>query len=89
VRKEARKAQVLDGIAWFTAYNGYPPSYRDVATYVGIAHSFVYDLIRELRADGLIDAQTPKVSRTLTLTDAGRDAVRSANLSRRPEPAGG
>lgn len=74
-RKEARKAQVLEAVALFTLNNGYAPSYRDVASYVGISHSLVHGYVRELRADGLIDARHPSVSRALTLTDAGRGVV--------------
>lgn len=77
-RKEVRKARVLEGIAMFTLNNGYPPSYRDVAEYVGASHSLVYGYVKELRADGLIDARDPRLSRALTLTDAGRDTVRPA-----------
>lgn len=75
--KEIRKARVLEGIALFTLNNGYPPSYRDVADYVGASHSLVYGYVKELRADGLIHARTPSVSRALTLTDTGRAAASS------------
>ena len=77
-RREARKARVLEEIAAFTAEYGYPPSYRDLATKVGIAHSAVFGLVEELRTDGLIHERHPEAmwhSRTLTLTDAGRAAV--------------
>jgi Mn-dependent DtxR family transcriptional regulator len=80
-RKEARKAQVLDGIALFWLNNGIPPSYRDIAEYMGISHSLVHGYVKELRADGLIDARNPKLSRALNLTDAGRAAT-SATVKR-------
>lgn len=70
-RKENRKTQVLEGIALFHANNGYPPSYRDLAEYVGVAHSLVHGYVKELRTDGLIDERDPQVTRALTLTPAG------------------
>lgn len=76
--KENRKAQVLEAIAVFHAGNGYHPSYRDVADYVGIAHSLVHGYVKELRSDGLIDDRDPKVTRALTLTPAGRELVGDA-----------
>ena len=74
-KKEYRKAEVLAGIALFEANNGYAPSYRDVAEYVGVSHSLVYGYVKELQADGLIHATHAKVSRALRLTDAGRAAT--------------
>lgn len=79
-RKEISKTRVLEAIALFYANTGYHPSYRDVAEYVGVAHSLVHGYVKELRADGLIDERDPKVTRALTLTPAGAalasDAVR-------------
>lgn len=77
-KKEASKTRVLEAIALFHANTGYHPSYREVADYVGIAHSLVHGYVKELRADGLIDARDPKVSRALTLTPAGRELVSDA-----------
>ena len=85
--KEVRKARVLEGIALFTLNNGYPPSYRDVAAYVGASHSLVHGYIKELRDDGLINAPRSKVSRAITLTDAGSDAVRSVVERWRTKPS--
>jgi Mn-dependent DtxR family transcriptional regulator len=70
--KENRKARVLAGIALFQQEQGYPPSYRDLGDYVGISHSLIHGYVKELRADGLIHERDPKISRSLTLTDAGR-----------------
>lgn len=77
-KKEASKTRVLEAIAVFYANYGYPPSYRDVAEYVGCAHSLVHGYVKELRADGLIDERDPKVTRALTLTPAGRELVGDA-----------
>ena len=76
--KETRKAQVLEAIALFHANTGYHPSYRDVAEYMGVAHSLVHGYVKELRSDGLIDDRDPKVTRALTLTPAGRRLVAPA-----------
>lgn len=73
--KEARKARVLTAIAEFTDEYGYPPSYRNLAEAVGIAHSAVFHLVESLRTDGLINerhAKAPWHSRAITLTPAGR-----------------
>lgn len=80
-QKEKSKSRVLRGIATFTEKHGYPPSYRDLAELAGIAHSLVHVYVRELRADGLIDERDPKITRAITLTDAGL-AQLSGNHSR-------
>lgn len=75
MKKGDRKAQVLKAVALFNVNNGYPPSYRDLGEYVGIAHSAVHRLVQELRTDGLIHERNTKTSRTITLTHAGSAAA--------------
>lgn len=79
--KEDRKARVLEEIAKITETQGYPPSYRDLAESVGIAHSAVFYLVESLRTDGLIHDRKEKHSRAITLTDAGRAAVGRSPVS--------
>lgn len=89
--KEDRKARVLEAVAVFTHDFGYPPSYRDLARSVGLAHSAVYGLVEELRTDGLINerkADSQWHARAITLTDLGRSAVRSGALDRAAITAG-
>lgn len=69
----------------FTEDFGYPPSYRDLAKSVGLAHSAVYGLVEDLRTDGLINDRKENSqwhARAITLTDDGRAAVRAAALDR-------
>ena len=73
--KEVRKAQVLEAVDILTYIQGYPPSYRDLAQAIGIAHSGVYLLVQALRADGLIHEPMERRSRAITLTSAGKSAV--------------
>ena len=76
LKKEASKARVLEAIASITESLGYPPSYRDIAETVGLAHSAVYYIVESLRADGLIyERDEAKHSRSIRLTDAGRTAL--------------
>lgn len=89
--KETRKARVLEAVAVFTHDFGYPPSYRDLARSVGLAHSAVYGLVEELRTDGLINDRKENSqwhARAITLTDAGRADVRAAALGRAAIRAG-
>jgi Mn-dependent DtxR family transcriptional regulator len=86
-RKEASKTRVLEAIALFYANTGYHPSYRELGEYLGVAHSLVHGYVKELRADGLIDARDPKVSRALTLTPAGRELVSDAVNSWATKPS--
>lgn len=77
-KKEDRKARVLEAIAAFSDEFGYPPSYRDLAKKVELAHSAVFYVVEELRTDGLINERHPQGnwhSRAITLTDAGRAAI--------------
>jgi len=75
--KEDRKARVLIAISLFTKNYGYPPSYRDLAHMLGIAHSAVFYVVESLRTDGLIHDRASKTSRSIVLTDRGRAAVAS------------
>lgn len=70
-KKEDRKARVLKSVALFQEDHGYPPSYRDLAEMLGVAHSLVHGYVKALRADGLIDERPSQTSRAITLTDAG------------------
>lgn len=74
-QKEDRKAGVLEAVAALTEQKGYPPSYRDLAAEVGLAHSAVFYVVEGLRRDGLINEREALHSRAITLTDAGRAAV--------------
>lgn len=73
MKKETRKAEVLRAVAALTAVNGYPPSYRELAAEMGIAHSAVHAYVRSLRTDGLIHERDPNITRAITLTAAGRE----------------
>lgn len=83
-KKEERKARVLEAIARFTDTNGYPPSYRDLADLVYIAHSAVFASVESLRTDGLIHERKANTSRAITLTDAGRAALSSSRALKGP-----
>lgn len=84
INKEVRKAQVLEAVARLTQIRGYPPSYRDLADDVGIAHSAVFYVVETLRTDGLIHEREAKHSRAITLTDTGRLAL--GGLLKGPRP---
>ena len=73
--KEERKARILEAVHLFLLEQGYPPSYRDIAEQMGVAHSLVHGLVKELRDAGLIHERPPQVSRSLSLTAAGRAVV--------------
>jgi Mn-dependent DtxR family transcriptional regulator len=73
--KEERKADVLEAVIHWTHNQGYPPTYRELATHVGVAHSHIFGLVKELRADGLINGNAQGRSRTITLTDEGQAAA--------------
>lgn len=79
MEKEDRKAKVLEAIVNLTDKNGYPPSYREIGEEITLAHSAVFDTVKRLKADGLINDNQALRSRALTLTDAGRAAVRRDN----------
>ena len=83
--KEERKARVLEAIARFTDTNGYPPSYRDLADLVYIAHSAVFASVESLRTDGLIHERKANTSRAITLTPTGRAAVSRARTLKKPK----
>lgn len=87
MKKENRKVQALEAVALFIAEQGYPPSYRDLGEYMGTSHSLVYGIVKELRADGLIDERPPQTSRAITLTPAGRAAIRSTVRSHATDTA--
>lgn len=73
--KEDRKAGVLEAVATLTERFGYPPSYRDIGTEVGLAHSAVFNIVESLRRDGLINEREALHSRAITLTPTGLAAV--------------
>ena len=79
MEKEERKASVLEAIANLTERNGFPPSYREIGTQIGLAHSAVFGVVEDLRRDGLIHDRQALRSRAITLTDAGRAAVGTDN----------
>lgn len=85
-RKENRKAQTLAAVELFYQEQGFAPSYRDLAEYMGMSHSAVHTLVKALRADGLIHERPPQTSRSIALTPDGRVALRRAINSYTPEP---
>jgi len=75
MKKEERKARVLEAVVTLTERDGYPPSYRDLGEEIGLAHSAVFNLVEELRRDGLINDRKALHSRAITLTAAGQSAL--------------
>ena len=84
MQKEDRKAGVLGAVATLTEQKGYPPSYRDLAMEVGLAHSAVFEVVEGLRRDGLINEREALRSRAITLTAAGHAAVAGDRINPTP-----
>lgn len=81
-RRNGREAQVqtLAAIAQFTKERGYPPTYRDLGSSLGIAHSAVFYRVRDLASSGLVH-DSPATARSLRITRAGRAQLRSTDAS--------
>lgn len=70
--REQVRQRVLEGLLALTEAQGFPPSYRQLADYVGTAHSNVWYAVEQLRRTGLIQDRDAPTARTLVLTHAGR-----------------
>lgn len=68
--------QILAAISSLAA-KGYQPTYRDVATHVGIAVSAVHRHVRALRGRGLVHAEDA-IARSLSVTPDGRSVLEHA-----------
>jgi Mn-dependent DtxR family transcriptional regulator len=68
--KEA-EARILVAILSYWDERGYPPTYREIGSRIGVAHSAVHGYIRDLSEAGLVHG-TPSTARSLRLSPAGR-----------------
>jgi Mn-dependent DtxR family transcriptional regulator len=66
------KDAILTVIFDFRHKNGYAPSYRDIAEEVGRSPSYVHDIVRELKDEGLVEFSTA-IARGLRLTPLGHE----------------
>lgn len=65
----ARQSQTLEFLRRFTAEHGFAPTYREIATGMGIKHiNSVRNLLRTLERKGAI-SQVPRAARGLRLLD--------------------
>ena len=69
------RARILASIIRLYDQTGYPPTYRELETEVGIVLSAVHYQVDQLIQEGLVRA-TPYTARALVPTAAGRDANR-------------
>lgn len=76
--REEAKVQTLAAIAQFTAERGYAPTYRDLGSQLGLAHSAVFYRVRDLASDGLVN-EAPGIARSLRVTPSGLDALRASS----------
>lgn len=60
------KDRVLQVIIGLTAEHGYPPTYRELATELGISLSAVHRIVQTLRSEGAVRAQDG-LARSLTV----------------------
>lgn len=87
-KMEERKASVLEVIDALTQLNGYPPSYREIGEEVRLAHSAVFNIVKGLRRDGLINEQKDALhSRAITLSDLGRAVAHGRRSADAKPPA--
>ena len=85
--RKAATVQTLAAIAQFTAERGYAPTYRDLGSQLGLAHSAVFYRVRDLASNGLVH-EAPGIARSLRVTHAGLDAIRASGNGQQPHASG-
>jgi SOS-response transcriptional repressor LexA len=70
----ARRKKYLTLLADFIAEKGWPPTYREWASAMGVQSSAVGLMVRKLEEDGMI-TQSPGAMRSLTITERGYHAL--------------
>ena len=74
---EKKRLAILIAIEAYRNVNGVPPSFRDVSTSVGMSYTGSKYHLERLREKGLV-TWTPRVSRTLRLTDRAKEFLDAA-----------
>lgn len=66
----ARQREVVATIGQLTAARGYPPTYSELATALGVTKTAVFESLRGLAAKGAL-TYVPQSARTLRLVEGG------------------
>ena len=73
---QKKRIAIMIAIQAYRDENGYPPSFHDVSKSVGMNYNGAEHHLSRLREKGLVTWE-PKITRTLRLTQKGKDYLES------------